>query len=462
MMRRFRKDESGMAMALAVIMIALLSVMGAGLLVFVNTDVNSMAETNRGQRAFEMADTGIKAGKAQLDEESDRRNYDGSEVGVPESEWAESKGGKDLAMDGGSVNVQIKSDEPSTGLFRVIATGEYGSAKRRIEAIVNISGLNIPDAYFSRSDIDFGGNANLSNASAFSMGDMSLTGSVTMADDVQDGQYFRWASPSYPNPFNSTPRAEDEIGLGVGGKLTLGNNANNAIGEYNGVRNYANSYSSGTTQPPSTAPRFYNDVDAHGAAGQQSNEITFPFGTSVEQDERDIEALRQRAIEQEAETGYNYYRNQNATGTEPISGGFTINTVDSSGNGSNNKGWPPNATEDTVVFYDYPSYSGSNRVTWSLNRGCPDETTQGILVINNGNFTMSGNNDFTGAIIIRSGTFEDEESFESTGSSCVAGYVNASGNIDMRGTADTNYVPRLSEMEVFNTAEIQSWRELYD
>ena len=57
--RRFVEDESGMTLALAMIMIVLIGVMGAGLLTFVNRDLNTVVEENRGQRAFEMADAGI-------------------------------------------------------------------------------------------------------------------------------------------------------------------------------------------------------------------------------------------------------------------------------------------------------------------------------------------------------------------------------------------------------------------
>ena len=59
MARRFVNDESGMTLALAIIMIVFIGVMGAGLLAFVNRDLNTVVEENRGQRAFEVADAGI-------------------------------------------------------------------------------------------------------------------------------------------------------------------------------------------------------------------------------------------------------------------------------------------------------------------------------------------------------------------------------------------------------------------
>ena len=47
--RRFVDDESGMTMALAIMMILLIGVMGAGLLTFVSRDLNTVIEENRGR-----------------------------------------------------------------------------------------------------------------------------------------------------------------------------------------------------------------------------------------------------------------------------------------------------------------------------------------------------------------------------------------------------------------------------
>src|ERR671910_15046 len=65
-MRRFVDDESGMTMALAVMMVVLIGVMGAGLLTFVSRDLSSVIEVNAGQRAQGMANAGLEAAKYQL------------------------------------------------------------------------------------------------------------------------------------------------------------------------------------------------------------------------------------------------------------------------------------------------------------------------------------------------------------------------------------------------------------
>ena len=98
--RRFVKDESGMTLALAVIMIVLIGVMGAGLLTFVMKDLNTVVEENRGQRAFEVAEAGIGAAKRQLASSVVRTDYDGVS---PDIQWSKAQGGlrlNDLDGDG--------------------------------------------------------------------------------------------------------------------------------------------------------------------------------------------------------------------------------------------------------------------------------------------------------------------------------------------------------------------------
>jgi hypothetical protein len=74
--RRLVRDESGMTMGLAVIMIVLIGVMGAGLLTFVRSDLNSVIEENKGQKALDIADAGVQAAKAHLRVDPFRQHYD--------------------------------------------------------------------------------------------------------------------------------------------------------------------------------------------------------------------------------------------------------------------------------------------------------------------------------------------------------------------------------------------------
>jgi hypothetical protein len=184
--RRLVKDESGMTMALAIMMIVLLGVMGAGLLTFVSRDLNTVVEENRGQRAFEVADAGIAAAKRQLAASVVREHYNDTDVvvGAEDIQWSAAKGGLTLNdLDGDdttpdSVNVKIQykaetADDPER--FLVVSEGTYGAAKRKIEAIFEGvvadvgqggDGLGHP-VYYTPSDIKITNNDSIANNAVF-------------------------------------------------------------------------------------------------------------------------------------------------------------------------------------------------------------------------------------------------------------------------------------------------------
>ena len=148
--RRFVRDESGMTLALAIIMIVLIGVMGAGLLTFVSRDLNTVIEENRGQRAFEVADAGIGAAKRQLFSDCGsaagtncRQYYNDTNsttfVGVEDKRWSKAKGGLTLNnLDGvagmsDNVKVEIQSTGSSANPydFTITSTGYYGETPSR-------------------------------------------------------------------------------------------------------------------------------------------------------------------------------------------------------------------------------------------------------------------------------------------------------------------------------------------
>src|SRR5215208_2619656 len=127
------RNESGMTLPLAMIMIVLLGVMGAGLLTFVMRDLNTVVEENRGQRAFEVADAGIGAAKRQLASGVDWKTYDDPDSVSPANiQWAKTSGGltlNDLDEDAttpDSVNVKIEYRN-ETEDFLVVSEGTYGA-----------------------------------------------------------------------------------------------------------------------------------------------------------------------------------------------------------------------------------------------------------------------------------------------------------------------------------------------
>src|SRR5215217_1484289 len=120
-MRRFIDDESGMTMALAMMMILLIAVMGAGLLTFVSRDLNSVLEVNQGTRAQGMADAGLAAAKRQLSiTDALPKHYETADTSdnspwydnAPDNESGAS--GQTLTFDGNEVLVGIRYLDVST------------------------------------------------------------------------------------------------------------------------------------------------------------------------------------------------------------------------------------------------------------------------------------------------------------------------------------------------------------
>ena len=194
-LRRFARDESGMTMGLAVIMILLMSVMGAGLLAFVSKDLNNVVEVNQGQRAFEVADAGIGAAGRQLSSGVVRGEYDDDPDAAPvdDIQWSAAQGGLTLEnLDGSattsdSVNVTIEYKAETADIpehFEVISTGTYGDparmATRKIEAIfkgveTDSGGESIGHPlYYTPSDIKIEATTTLNGISLFSEKDILI------------------------------------------------------------------------------------------------------------------------------------------------------------------------------------------------------------------------------------------------------------------------------------------------
>ena len=160
-------------MALAIMMILLLGVMGAGLLTFVSRDLNVVVEQNRGQRAFEASRRRDRSSQAPVSLQRRQNSLRRRVLATAYRTTRTTSSGRhcfvmadldddisdgltlnDLGDDGStpdSVNVTIKycakassdpecaeaGSPPAVEYFRVVSTGTYGAppqqAKRRIE-----------------------------------------------------------------------------------------------------------------------------------------------------------------------------------------------------------------------------------------------------------------------------------------------------------------------------------------
>ncbi len=128
----FLKEETGAALGMAIIMVVLIGVMGAGLLTFVSRDLNAVVKANQGQRAFDLADAGIEAARKELSANPNTSLYDG---GSDDSQWSYSKTGMNVRypdFPDDSANVQI-TYRSSGKYYEVISEGMIGEARRKLE-----------------------------------------------------------------------------------------------------------------------------------------------------------------------------------------------------------------------------------------------------------------------------------------------------------------------------------------
>ena len=120
MIRRLLSEERGMALGLAIIVVVIVGVMGAGLLTFVASDLQAVVAVNRGEQAFELAEAGIEVAKAHLASDSSPADWSSDELHM-------------AGMIEGSVTVTIEYDAESE-TFRAVSTSQYRQTSRKIEA----------------------------------------------------------------------------------------------------------------------------------------------------------------------------------------------------------------------------------------------------------------------------------------------------------------------------------------
>ncbi len=466
MLARLAKDESGLALPLAIGVMVIVGVMGAGLLVFVNRDLEAVVEVNQGQKAFEIAEAGIEAASTRLRYDKIAAHYDVDDTGsslysaacditdpgeeskplIPAGEdWSPEAGVTKTFADGeftvtirhltSPSDPQCKAPEipsDSTNYFQVISTGEYGDAKRKIEAIYETYDIGVPKAFFARQNLDISGNVETGNVSLFSLGDITINNNSSITGE--DLVYGNW--DTYPdgtdNPFNDTPRGQTAAGLGTQGNIE--NNDEVSGRDYDGT---ADGKGARLIYPPSKP--------------QPATEITFPFDPS--QDALDVNTLCDIARSQDS-TDDAYY--------QPVSssGGYSIDE------------WPASNTTNTIVCVDFVAGSGGSRTaTWSVNGNynlsepypnqCEGPIRKGILVVRGGNFKAAQNKAlFSGPIVVRGGIVEGDYT-NTGGNPCLEGFANASGEIKLSGNVEPYSTEDLGDLPGFYGVRQWSWRECY-
>jgi len=118
------REERGMALGLAIIVVVIVGVMGAGFLTFVATDLQAVVEVNRGEQAFELAEAGIEVAKAHLADDSSPADWSSGELHM-------------AGVGEGHVTVTVEHDDESAS-FKAVSTGQYRGTKRKVEATFSI------------------------------------------------------------------------------------------------------------------------------------------------------------------------------------------------------------------------------------------------------------------------------------------------------------------------------------
>lgn len=504
-MRRLAKEEGGMTMGLVVIMIVLIGVLGAGLLTFVRTDLTTVVEANQGQRAFEIADAGVAAAARQLAADSTFDHYDSNDTN--NVQWASTKSGVTLSDLDGSVSTTDRarvrvlsssaagaggqnagafdagrrkcpeendaaSSEPLVNGFiggrttyKVISTGEYGSAKRRIEATFEKGGSGsgydgFPMATFATGPIEVTSGVQIFCTSFFSLADLksgeifeTTSSSGTPTLDGVDLFYGNWYNP----PWNSIPRpivpdntgsnktASVEAGLGLLGKIKYKANSDGKTRvqdrriDYSGVKpenspvssnplmsnnTWAQDSDSATVQPiTGAAARISFPFDPRpGYQVDLSNGVDFP-GDSGAEDSLEAEAVRQGHFKVVANGKDAFFKDRSGASTD----GSEIPWS-----------WLDDPTD--VVYLRFDSPGGGKRAYYKDkpckgfdpkivgNPDCP----KGTLVIENAGFSGSSNHGHEGIIVIRGNSgLPDTLKAESTNFQ-LKGFMNVDGGITLQ------------------------------
>ena len=481
MLRSLIRDESGIAMGLAVIVVLIVGVMGAGLLVFVRNDLNAVVEVNRGQQAFDAADAGAQAAKRELLSDACPESYDGLEAAEEEeannscadsgeSDWSfasvedeNDSVGKELTFNNQKVDVRVRymapvsEDDPSwedkteqecdmsdedeacyaperednypenREYFQIESIGhsQNGNARRKIEAIFYTYDLGVPKAYYSPKAITLRGDACISDVSVFSLESIEISGEGSGCEG-EDGKITGTdeAYGYWDNDNNSTARSTERAGFASVEGVNVGEEDESGTRDFDG----------------SSSPEFVEDPGDE----QSSDEITFPFdheNQDGQSDEDRLQFLKDEAMRQEAETNEDNYR--------PNSDDITD--------------WPDNADENTVVYIDAIDAGSDESVKWQVgnNSGGNDcseaDAVKGVLVVDGADLEGNGNRmPFSGATIVRDG------GFKVGGNICWDGFVDAEEEMTISGTPDPFVSPEVQNRPGFYGVELWSWRELYE
>jgi hypothetical protein len=450
------RDESGVALGLAVILVVLVGVMAAGLLTFVRSDLEAVVEVNQGQRALSLADAGVQAARRQLRSDAEPDHYDGDAAGNVEWAYVAPDGetaGKSLSLEEGTVKVEIQYLLPSTtpaqveeddhapepvpgerddypggeSYFKVTSEGTAGGARRKVEAILYTTMLDVPAAYYTPNDITLQSGTRISGVSFFAGGSVDKVGDVTI-DRETPAFYGDWDTTGFSpaSRLNTVPRT-DAAGNRVTGSglaaegLVCANDVCSGSPEdsvADGIHDY-----DGYTGAKGSNRRFVRKSDP--GEPNAPGTISYPFNPDA--------GLDLNFLMEEARSQGNYR-----------SSAVDITDAD----------YPASSDDQTVFFVD--AGGATDFLEYSVAR---TPAARGTMVVRDGNLVISDSSGGFSGVIVVTGDGADTGRYEGGGS--VEGFVVAGGDMTIHGSVSPSSVS-LTTRPGFYEVRLWSWRELYE
>jgi type II secretory pathway pseudopilin PulG len=456
MFERLRRDESGVALGLTIILIVLIGVMGAGLLTFVRSDLDAVVEVNQGQRALSLADADVQAARRQLRSDAVPDHYDGD--AAQNVEWARvppagATRGKTLTLEDGAVRVEIRYLLPSTTAaevedadhapepvpgdltdypggehyFEVISEGTAGGALRKIEAILYTSRLDAPATYYTPNDIALEGDIGVSGLSLFAGGNINRVRSVNI-DRAPAATYGDWDTTSMqpPSRLNTVPRTDAAgnrtLGAGLAAEGLVCQDGDCSDSPANSVADGIHDYDRYTGAKGSNK-QFVRKPDPDQPNAPAT--ISYPFDPEI--------GLDLDFLMEEAERQGNYR-----------SSAVDITDAD----------YPASSSDRTVFFVD--AGGDTESLEYAVDR---TPQARGTMVVRDGNLTISDSSSGFSGVIIVTGNGTDTGRY--VGNADVEGFVVASGDMTIRGSVSPSTVS-LTTRPGFYDVRLWGWRELYE
>jgi Tfp pilus assembly protein PilX len=480
-MRNLVRDEAGVALPVAIMVMVIVGVMGAGLLVFVRNDLEAVVEVNRGQKAMEIAEAGVAAAKRQLVSDNVRRHYDtdssndctgGQRVG---EDWSPATTGSNADCSNTSVSkpngpgvrknfaggrfvvtiqcyeqgdANCAGGEASPGpetpaerrYFKITSTGYFpasgSGAVRTVQAIYYTEPLNYPTAYYTPSNINFNGNTDVSGVGFFAKG--NITGVFSGSFDVDrsvPALYGDWNTTLFdpPSNFNTVSRRDDAgvplQGAGFAAEgLVCGNPCSGSVA--NGYNDYDST--SGTR---GQNLKFDRKVVGSENDPNPAGLITYPFEPPPAlNDWLPLEIWEEDARAQ-----------------------GTYKTPAEISNKIENTNWPTPQSSRNVFFVE----AGGQTIDINYRVNLTP-IAEGVIVVRNGNVNISNSSNGFKGIIVVTGNGTTTGNYKNTGGTTITGFVIADGTMTLGGdVSPTVAVGDFESTPGYHRASRWSWRECY-